>query len=332
MFRKEDFLQPEDREVFEKELNSFVPDRVFDAHAHLCHPDFLDMKIEGLPKIFGGDEYFYWIDCLHPGRETAAFFLSFVWPYTNNANFAASNAWVAQQSAASKGCRGAFYVRAQDDPEWVRQEVKRLGLNGLKCYYVSAQVADPWNAEIPEYLPEPLVRVANQEGWVITLHLVKHKAVADPGNIYWIRKYCKSFPNMKLILAHSARGFQPANNLEGLTQLTDIDNLYFDTSANCESFAHEVILKLFGHKKLLYGSDSPICSLLRGKNFGVGNGFIWLTHNSQKDVWEQGQPNSGKPILVGLEHLRSLKWAAWSLGLTDNQVEDIFWNNAVGLF
>ncbi len=136
---------------------------------------------------------------------------------------------------------------------------------------------------------------------------------------------------MKLILAHSARGFQPGNNLEGLTHLRDLENLYFDTSANCESFAHEVILKLFGHRKLLYGSDSPIC-YMRGTNFGVGNGFIWLDYDSQKEVWEKGIPHSGKPVLLGLEHLRSLKWAAFSAGLKDSQIEDIFWNNAAGLF
>ena len=58
------------------------------------------------------------------------------------------------------------------------------------------------------------------------------RAVADPSNIHWIRHYCTTYPQIKLILAHSARGFQPAHNLEGLTQLADLDNLYFDTSAN----------------------------------------------------------------------------------------------------
>ncbi|MEZ6049691.1 MAG: hypothetical protein R3C11_29740 [Planctomycetaceae bacterium] len=33
-------------------------------------------------------------------------------------------------------------------------------------------------------------------------------------------------------------------------------------------------------------------------------------------------------MLVGLEHLRSLKWAAWAAGLSDTQVEDIFYRNA----
>ncbi|MDP7637609.1 MAG: hypothetical protein QF577_08690, partial [Phycisphaerae bacterium] len=106
-----------------------------------------------------------------------------------------------------------------DDPEWVRQEVKRLGLHGFKCYHLFAATSPTWEADIPAYLPEPLVKVADDEGWGITLHLVKARAVADPSNIQWIRRYCENYPNMTLILAHSARGFQPAHNLEGLPQL-----------------------------------------------------------------------------------------------------------------
>ena len=39
-----------------------------------------------------------------------------------------------------------------------------------------------------------------------------------------------------------------------------------------------------------------------------------------------------EPHLVGLEHLRSLKWACWSKRLTDAQIEDIFFNNAARLW
>ena len=128
-----------------------------------------------------------------------------------------------------------------DDPEWVRQEVRRLGLHGLKCYHTFANSQPTWEADIPEYLPEPIVRVAHEEGLVILLHMVKSQAVADPSNIHWISHYCKTYPNMKLILAHSARGHNPRHNLDGLGQLTGFDNLWFDTSAICEPMSHIAI-------------------------------------------------------------------------------------------
>ena len=39
-----------------------------------------------------------------------------------------------------------------------------------------------------------------------------------------------------------------------------------------------------------------------------------------------------RPVLVGLESLRSLRLAARRLKLSDRQIEDIFFNNAAQLF
>jgi glutamate-1-semialdehyde 2,1-aminomutase len=170
--------------------------------------------------------------------------------------------------------------------------------------------------------------MADREGWAITLHMVKSRAVADPGNIHWIRHYCTTYPDMRLILAHSARGFQPSHNLEGLPKLAGLQNLYFDTSTNCEPIAHEAIIRTFGHQRLMYGSDLPV-SHMRGRSAGVGDSFVWLYKDSP--IWQEKHRRI-EPVLIGLEHLRSLKWACWSARLNDNAIEDIFWNNAAKLF
>lgn len=172
------------------------------------------------------------------------------------------------------------------------------------------------------------MRVADAEGWVITLHVVRSRAVADPSNLHWIRRYCERYPNMKLILAHSARGFQPAHNLEGLPRLEGLENLYFDTSANCEPLAHQAIIRIMGYHKLMYGTDLPV-SHLRGRSLGAADSFLWLDEDSP--AWASKHQRI-QPVLVGLEHLRSIKWACWSERLNDSAVEDIFWNNAAALF
>ena len=122
---------------------------------------------------------------------------------------------------------------------------------------MARNVPTTFQADIPAYLPESIVKVADEEGWVIMLHMVKSRGVADLGNIHWIRRYCESYPNMQLILAHSARGFQPSHNFEGLEQLRGLDNLWCVTSANCEPMAHVAIIRILGHDKLLYGGDLP---------------------------------------------------------------------------
>ena len=132
---------------------------------------------------------------------------------------------------------------------------------------------------------------------------------------------------MKLILAHSGRGFQPAHNLEGLPDLVSRDNLFFDTSANCEPMAHQAIIRILGHERLMYRTDLPIRHM-RGRSLSAAETFIWIYE--QTPVWKE-KHSLIEPVLIGLEHLRSLKWACWSEKLTDSQVEGIFYNNAAKL-
>ena len=320
------YAREEDHEFFERELASFVPDRVFDAHCHVWHRDHM-----ALPDFFapmatvGYDEYSSLIQDLHPGRQHGALFIPSV---RDRAKMPEANAWTAQAAARHPDFRNAFFLSPEDDPEWVREEVGRLGASGLKCYHTYANVKPTWEAHIPDYLPESMIRIAHEEGLTVTLHMVRSRAVADPENIKWIRHYCENYPNMTMILAHSARAFQPAHALEGLPQLTGLDNLYCDSSANCEQMAHQAIIRTLGHDKLLYGSD--LCaSHDRGRSLGAADTFVWLYNDSP--VWEE-KHISIKPVLIGLEHLRSVKWACWSERLSDSQVEDIFWNNAAKVF
>ena len=326
-YSQSELIRPEDVEFFERELASFVPERVFDAHCHVWHHDYAPEGWGKIAKVVDYPMYRRLMADIHPGRHVAGLFIS-SFTLSDLTLRPGADAWAAEQAAAAPDCRSVAFVTPKDDPEQVREQVKSIGACGLKCYHLMCDEDPTWEADIPAYLPEPLVKVADEEGWVIVLHMVKSRGVADPGNIHWIRHYCQTYPNMKLILAHSARGFQPAHNLEGLPQLTGLDNLWFDTSANCEPMAHQAIVRIIGHDKLMYGTDLPVTHA-RGRSVAVADTFLWLYEETE--VWQQPQMLV-KPVLAGLEHLRSLKWACWAEKLSDSQVEDIFWNNAARLF
>ena len=91
----------------------------------------------------------------------------------------AANEWVSEQIAEDFTYRGLFFMRPEDDPEWLRDNVKRLGLHGLKCYHTMAAVDRTSEPDVETFLPESVVKVADEEGLVITLHMVKSHAVAD---------------------------------------------------------------------------------------------------------------------------------------------------------
>ena len=86
------------------------------------------------------------------------------------------------------------------------------------------------------------------------------------------------------------------------------------------------ILKQFGPRRLLYGSDYPV-SQRRGKAFSIGDGFFWLyEHMIDWSKWILGAPT-----LAGIESLHAIKLAIEMTTLTDADIECIFYNNAVEL-
>jgi glutamate-1-semialdehyde 2,1-aminomutase len=116
--------------------------------------------------------------------------------------------------------------------------------------------------------------------------------------------------------------------IAGIESLRGLRNIWFDTSAVTDCGAFEAIIRVMGHDRLMYGSDFPV-SQLRGRCVGLGDSFLWLSpENTQLDAAYADVQFT----LVGIESLRTLKVAALACGLTDRQVEDLFFNNAAELF
>jgi glutamate-1-semialdehyde 2,1-aminomutase len=322
-------LREEDREFFERELHSFLPDRVYDMHAHLWRERDWEGRppevVRIAPPEITLEVYKECMEWIFPGRAVHG--LHFPYPATFPNDPLPCNEWVSAQIKKDPLARGQLYVRPTDDPEWVRAEMKRLGLRGLKPFAGFAERPDKENAEIPEFFPEWMARLAHEEGWSVTLHLMRRRSLADPSNQGWVRTYCQKYPDMLLILDHCARGFNPYHALAGLQQLQGLGNLYADTSAVCSPLAVLACLELLGVRNVLYGSDF-YCSHLRGTNLPLGDSFLWLGQDTP--VWPEVLYD-GKPVLLGLENLRAIKAACQILRLRERAVEAMFWDNAARL-
>jgi glutamate-1-semialdehyde 2,1-aminomutase len=317
-------LRDYDREFFAKELADFVPEQIFDAHAHLYESAHWGSKspVEKGPAVVSLEEFSRQMAWLTPGRRTSGLFfgvgLSEQWRN-------ASNQFVAQEVAKDQSSRGQLIISPKQDPEMVRQEVRTNKFVGLKVYHTFSNRKITWDSEIRDFLAEEHVRIAHEEGLAITLHMVKDRAIADPANQEQIRYYCEKYPNIKMILAHAARGFNPFHTMEGIETLRGLGNLWCDCSAVTEAGGFEAIIEALGHERLLWGSDFPI-SHLRGRCVAIGDTFLWLYEDTVD--WGTVAPH-GKihPLFVGHESLRALKLAARRMKLSDSQIEDVFYNN-----
>jgi predicted TIM-barrel fold metal-dependent hydrolase len=324
-----------DREFVARHIEPYLPDKIFDAHAHLfCHNHYragmLPAHLNGTPAEIGLAVYRQQMEWLHPRGRTAGglfFGLAFQGDRTGNDDFVAAE--VAAGQASGFNALGQMLIAPEMDAETVRATVRRQGFVGLKPYHLMAKTTGPtFLAPIEEYLSEAHVRIAHEEGLSITLHMVLDRAMADPRNQATIRRYCEQYPNMRMILAHAARGFNPWHTIEGIGSLAGLKNVWCDTSAVTEAGAFEAIVETLGHDRLLYGTDFHV-SQMRGRCIAIGDSFHWL-YAEEMGLAEKHA--TLQPVLIGLESLRSLILALHRLKLNDRQIEDIFYHNAARLF
>lgn len=323
-----------DRDFILRHVGPYLPDRVFDAHAHLFSQRHfpagqVPAHLAGTPVDLGIDRYREYVEWLHPGGRTKGglfFGLAFQGDRAANDRFVMEQ--VRKGLADDFAARGQMLIAPEMDAEYIREAIRHEGFVGLKPYHLMAKTDGPsFLARIEEYLTEEHVRVAHEEGLTITLHMVRDRALADPVNQATIRRYCTEYPNMRLILAHAARGFNPWHTIEGVHALAGLHNVWCDTSAVTEAGAFEAIVDTLGHTRLLYGTDFYV-SHLRGRCIAIGDSFHWL----YADEMNLGEKHTTlKPVLIGLESLRSLILALHRLKLTDAQIEDIFFGNAAEL-
>ncbi len=324
-------LTEADREFIARDIEPFLPERIFDAHAHLfCHAHFdpLPAGYRDMPARLDLASYYDFIDWIHPGGRTrGGLFFGLAFRGDRESN----NQFVAEEVRNSPGSRdfGQMIISPDMCAEAIYAGIKAGGFVGLKCYHtMAAGYERTWAAPIEAYLPEHQVAVADQLGLSITLHIVRDRALADPLNQATIRRYCERYPDMRLILAHAGRGFNPWHTIEGVDSLSGLDNVFFDTSAVTEAGAFEAIMDVMGHERLLYGSDFPV-SHLRGRCVAIGDSFHWIYADEINLAEKHAELH---PVLVGLESLRALRLACWRMRLNAGQIEDIFYNNADQLF
>lgn len=322
-------LLKSDQELFERELESFVPPRIFDAHVHLYEFSQFDGTpptacLKG-PESVGLDAYRQRIAEILPRRQVSALFFPFPHP---KVNFNSANDFLIQQAKRDPVSRGQMLIRPEMDAEFVREKVRQDGFVGLKCYHYYSSERPTFDAHIPTFLAEEHVRIAHEEGLTITLHMVRSRAMADPSNQEVIRRYAEKYPKARFILAHAARGFNPYHTVLGIGALEGLRNIWCDTSAVTEAGAFEAIVRTLGSDRLVYGSDFPV-SHLRGRCVGIGDSFLWLS--SQNTDFKTNYAEV-QPALVGIESLRALKLACLNLRASDAQVEAFFYGNAAELY
>jgi len=330
-FRLVTQLTETDQRLLQSCLAGFLPERIYDIHAHLFHtrhfapgtrPEFLDAD-RGYGLRDFQDAMTRWM----PGREVEGLF--FGYPRAGN-NRVGENAWLRDQIepvAATTDSRALVLAAPQDDPAEVRRLMESGVFVGLKPYRLYADVPDTNEAAIESFAPEWMWEICHEHQGVLMLHIMRAGGITDPSNVETLRHLCRRYPRCRLVLAHIARSFHYRHAREGLRAIADLDNVVVDTSAVTQAGAFRAALEILGPHRVLWGSDYMV-SELRGSCISQGDGFTWIYAD---DASARDLTVFGKYTIIGIESLLCLREACEDTGMTPGDLQDIFRDNALRL-
>ncbi len=327
-----------DLPLFSEHLDPFLPDAVFDAHVHVNLGQYSPEPDEetkrknwpsAVPRHFPAEHMMYIQHRLFPGRKTRS--LAFAMPNPEN-NLVALNRHVSESARASDEMDGLYVPRPYESPEKLEQVIREGGFRGLKPYMgLANHIADVNEVRIDDYLPPEHQQLAHDMGLIVMLHIPGLERLRDPNTHDDLRRITRSYPNVKLVIAHIGRAYTMSFAEPGLQALADVESLYYDFSANLNEDVIELALRTVGPRRLLYGSDLPIL-LMRGVREYDGDKYInftdadypWNTNRKSPEV------EAGYTFYV-YEQLFSFKRAAQRVGLGAADVARVMYENAAEL-
>ena len=327
-----------DRRIWQKELEDFVPSRLYDMHTHLSRAKFdLDPKskssVRGLADpsgIFdekGSLELLSSVEAiLNPGRQVDHLLMPD--PY-EKCDFSGANEFIAKEAKKKAGTRALMLVH----PSMTAGEVEKMVVShrfvGFKPYLWYAPVKNYyWDARIPDFMPEHLIAVANRYGLIIGLHMSKSRAIADPDNLDDLERLTEKYPRVRWILYHNARSYNSWPLEEAAPRLRRLHNIWLEGSSVCESAAFDLSYSIIPSSRLMYGTDDFPVGVTRGKYMAWGYGWTQMDRSNQTF---QIFHCDGRLTFVRYEMLRAMRRAAMNQHFSKKQIEDLFYNNAESL-
>ena len=310
-------------------LKDFLPDKIFDAHAHLLNTDFTPSVLKSAGHELNLDLEKYIEEMSTALCNPQKLNLNIIIYPDKKGDIAKSDNFLVEQLNKDGGNVGEVIVKPTDTVDDLEKRIAlHPNIRGFKCYHSFAPKDDTFQCDIGEYLPESAWEVANKHKLAITLHMVKDFALADETNQKYIIEMAKKHPDATLILAHAARAFAAWTGIESVEKIAHLENVWYDFSAVCESPAMLAIIKKVGLSRCMWGSDYMVCRA-RGKAISFADGFCWIYQRDIDNLLSKTTLNSW---LIVIENLMATRQACILANLKEPQIEDLFYNNAVKLF
>ncbi|MGQ9493771.1 MAG: amidohydrolase family protein [Anaerolineae bacterium] len=330
MLIKDEYYECIDLKAYYEIVAPLLDDQILDFHAHVWNKPPPSGELAQYPEY---NQNPYTVEDLltagalmFPKQAYHAVFFGAPDPHGYDCND-----YVAEESRRHPHLYPLYIPDMHATEEQVRETVRQSGYYGFKPYWnlVPGKPCQD-DVTIMDMLPEPYMRVADDWGLIIMLHIPGSQRLSSAQNIRDIQTLSHQYPNAKIVIAHIGRSYDVRFIKGKIDHICDLPNVYFDTSFVMDSMVYKIFFDYVDPVKVLYGTDLPI-SELRGKRVWINNS--WVDVSRDKLSWTASRDPT-RPIeatFMTYEMIRAMREGAAEAGLNDDDLRPIFFKNGMRL-
>jgi predicted TIM-barrel fold metal-dependent hydrolase len=331
---KDDYYERVDLPVYREVVAPLLSDKILDIHAH-ARAEFSNRDFDRMAHKYPGrshqpfpvEELVATGALMFPDQTYHA--LVFGMPFPDQ--YVQSNAHVGQECRQRSTLYPLYIPDMQATEEQVRQAVLEGGYYGFKPYWTMVEWKEQEDdVTILDMLPQPYMRVADDWGLMIMLHIPGSRRLASVSNIECIQKLSREYPQAKIIIAHLGRSYCPWSMKGGIEQLCDLPNVYWDTSFVQQSLVYKVFFDHVDPAKVMYGTDLPLAQT-RGRRVCINDKWVDVTRDRLGWTASRDPQHPVEGTFMAYEMIRAMREGAEEAGLSVDDLRPIFFDNGMRL-
>jgi len=327
-----------DHFIYREKLADFLPDKIIDIHTHIWKEDFVENPeakgcvtwVNRVASECAPEDLLHTYERLFPRKSITPVLMG-----QPTANLDKTNSYVAE--CGKRTGFASMFCTSHDTPaEKIREALVSGGFSGIKPYLSNSPGYIPPNEiRIFDFLPHEHLKIANELGKTVMLHISRPGRLKDSVNIAQLMEIDKNYPNAKVIVTHIGRAYIEEDLGNAFDILKHTENLLFDFSANTLDKSMIACIEAVGTKRVLFGSDMPITKM---RMYRISEGGIYKNvvprglYSDVSDDKNMKESDEQNITLFLYEELLAFRRAAEVLKLSKQEISDIFYGNAVKLF
>lgn len=331
MLVKDKYYERVDMKVYREVVTPVVGDSILDIHSHAWpntglsdkhtkykeynqHPYLMERLLEAMEIMF---------------PEQTRHGVVFGMPYP--ACYADSNAHVSSECRGREHLYPLYIPNMRATEEQVRQAVLEGGYYGFKPHWamVPGEHAED-DVVVSDMLPEAYMRVADDWGLIIMLHIPGSERLARKSSVEGIQRLSREYPNANIIVAHLGRSYCPWSMKGGIAKLCDLPNVYWDTSFVQNSLVYKIFFDHVDPAKVLYGTDLPI-SEVHGRRVCINDNWVDVSRGWRDWTAYRDPEHAVEGTFMTYEMIRAMREGAEEAGLSTDDLRPIFFENGMRL-